>query len=81
MIQYFQDQNSNRVVLFHHHGYNSNCNTYRKYGRFILALGSQSMGEVKQGVNYQPKCTRQLTNFPFNQFQSFIRLSFIPCKP
>lgn len=39
----------------------SRCNTDRKYGRFTLALCSQSMGEVKQGVNYQPKPTRQLT--------------------
>lgn len=65
MIQYFQGQNSNRVVSITMdiivNSVLSRCNTDRKYGRFIQALGSQSMGEVKQGVNYQPKPTRQLT--------------------
>lgn len=51
----------------------SRCNTDRKYGRLILAFCSQSMGEVKQGVNYQPKPTRQLTIvllISFNHSQS-----------
>lgn len=58
-LQYFQSQNSNRVVCITMdiivNSVLSRCNTDRKYGRFILALCSQSMGEVKQGVNYQPK--------------------------